>query len=201
MYHEAAVQEDEPHAGFSPLARRRRMSNSAPKEIALSEEERRLISLWAANCAERVLGLFETKAPPDTRPRMALEGVRAFALGGKRTGQLRSLVWAALAAAREVGDPAATAAARAAAVAAGTPYIHALATPHQSKHILGPAMYQVQARQLEMDDPSVGDEEIHWAIKHASPTVREVLRRFPVRSPGRSRLDAILYQLDTGLRH
>jgi hypothetical protein len=178
------------------------MSNPAPKEIALSEQERRLISLWAADCAERVLELFEAKAPADTRPRMALEGVRAFARGGKRTGQLRSLVWAALAAAREVGDPIAAAAARAAAVAAGTPYIHALATPHQSKHILGPAMYQAQARQLAVGgDPRVGDEEIRWAIKHASPTVRAVLRRFPARSPGRSRLDVLLYQLDTGLRH
>ncbi len=177
------------------------MTDSEAKEIALSEEERRLISAWAADCAERVLDLFEAKAPADSRPRMALEGVRAFARGGKRTAQLRSLVWAALAAAREGGDPVAASAARAAAVAAGTPYIHALATPHQSKHILGPAMYQAQARELEAGgDSSVGDEEIRWAIKHASQAVREVLRRFPARSPGRSRMDAILYQLDAGLR-
>jgi hypothetical protein len=38
--------------------------------------------------------LFESKAPSDTRPRKAIEGIRAFALGGKRTGQLRSLAWA-----------------------------------------------------------------------------------------------------------
>lgn len=89
--------------------------------MTLSEEDRRLVGLWAADCAERVLPLFEAKATSDTRPRKAIEGIRAFALGGKRTGQLRSLGRAAHAAAREVGDPVATAAARAAAYAAATP--------------------------------------------------------------------------------
>jgi hypothetical protein len=84
------------------------------------------------------------------------------------------------AAAREVGDPAATAAARAAGLAAATAYTHALATPHQPKHVLGPAVYQALARELAAgNDPSVGDEEIRWAIEHASPTVCEVVRRFP----------------------
>jgi hypothetical protein len=139
-----------------------------------------------------VLQLFEAKAPSDTRPRKAIEGIRAFALRGKRTEQLRSLAWAAHAAAREVGDPVATVAARAAAYAA--------ATPHQAKHALGPAIYQAQARELAAgDDPSVGEEEIRWAIEHASPAVRGVVRRMPVGSPGRSRLGALLHQLDAGL--
>jgi hypothetical protein len=37
-------------------------------------------------------------------------------------------------------------------------------------------------------------------IEHASPAVRQVVRRFPVRGAGRSRLDALYYQLDAGLR-
>ncbi len=169
--------------------------------MTLSEEDRRLVALWAADCAERVLPLFEAKAPSDTRPREATEGIRAFARGGKRTARLRSLAWAAHAAAREVGDPVATAAARAASLAAATAYVHALATAHQAKHVLGPAVYGALARELaSLDDPSVGEEEIRWAIEHASATVREVVRRMPVRSPGRSRLDALLYQLDAGLR-
>lgn len=169
--------------------------------MTLSEEDRRLVGLWAADCAERVLPLFEAKAPADTRPREAIEGIRAFAHGGKRTTRLRSLAWAAHAAAREVGDPVATAAARAASLAAATAYVHALATPHQAKHVLGPAVYGARARELEaVDDPGVGEEEIRWAIARASPTVREVVQRMPARSPGRSRLDALLYQLDAGLR-
>jgi Imm-5 like putative immunity protein len=169
--------------------------------MTLSEEDRRFVGLWAADCAERVLPLFEAKAPADARPREAIEGIRGFARGGKRTARLRSLAWAAHAAAREVGDPVATAAARAASLAAATAYVHALATPHQAKHVLGPAVYGARARELAaVDDPSVGEEEIRWAIERASPTVREVVQRMPARSPGRSRLDALLYQLDAGLR-
>lgn len=172
-----------------------------PDGITLSDQDRRLVAHWAADCAERVLALFEAKAPADTRPRDAIEGARAFALAGKRTAHLRRLAWAAFATASEVGDPVATAAARAAGLAAATPYTHALATPHQSKHVLGPAVYQAEARELAAgNDPSVGDEEIHWAIEHASPTVREVVRRFPARSPGRTRLATRFYQLDAGLR-
>jgi hypothetical protein len=172
-----------------------------PGWMTLSEEDRRLVGLWAADCAERAVPLFEAKAPSDTRPREAIEGIRAFARGGKRTARLRSLALAALAAAREVGDPVATAAARAAGYAAATAYMHALATTDQAKHALGPAVYGARAREFAAaDDPSVGDEEIRWAIEHASPAVREVVRRYPARGPGCSRLDALLYQLDAGLR-
>jgi hypothetical protein len=177
------------------------MTDPEPGGMTLSDEDRRLIARWAADCAERVLPLFEAKAPSDARPRKAIEGARTFALGGRRTAQLRSLALAALAAAREVGDPVATAAARAAGYAASSPYIHALATPDQAKHIHGPALYQAQARELAAgNDPGAGDEEIRWAIEHASPALREVVRRFPVGSPGRSRLAALRDQLDTGLR-
>jgi hypothetical protein len=169
--------------------------------MTLSDEDRRLVGLWAADCAERVLPLFEAKASSDTRPREAIEGIRVFARGGKRTARLRSLALAALAAAREVNDLAATAAARAAGLAAATAYMHALATLNNAKHALGPAVYGARARELAaVDDPGVGNEEIRWAIEHASPTVREVVQRMPARDPGRSRLDALYYQLDAGLR-
>ncbi|MFJ6486822.1 MULTISPECIES: putative immunity protein [unclassified Streptomyces] len=170
-------------------------------EIAISEEDRRQLGIWAADCVERALPLFEAKAPADTRPREAIEGIRAFVREGKRTAKLRSLAWAAHAAAREVDDPAATAAARAACHAAATPYIHPLATPHQSKHLLGPAVYEALARELAAGDAAGADEEISWAIEHAPPEVRALLRRMPARSPGRSRLDTLYYELDSALRH
>jgi hypothetical protein len=50
--------------------------------IALSDEDRRLLGGWAADCAERALTLFEGKAPSDARPREAIEGIRTFAQGG-----------------------------------------------------------------------------------------------------------------------
>jgi len=169
--------------------------------MKLSEGDRRQVGLWAADCAERVLPLFEAKAPSDTRPREAIEGIRAFARGANRTARLRSLAWAAYAAAREVGDPAAAAAARAAGLAAATAYTHALATPHQAKHALGPAVYGARARELAaIDDSGVGDEEIRWAVERASPAVREVVGRMPVRVSGGGRLNALYRRLDDGLR-
>ncbi len=169
--------------------------------MTLTLEDLRFVGLWAAECAERVLPLFEAKAPSDTRPREAIEGIRTFARGGKRTARLRSLALAAHAAARQVGVPAATAAARAAGIAAATAYTHPLATTDQAKHILGTPAYTARACELAADgDPAAADEEMRWAIEHASPRVCEVLRRFPARSDGRSRLDALYYQLDEGLR-
>lgn len=63
------------------------MMDPEPGGMTLSEEDRRLVGLWAADCAERVLPLFEAEAPSDARPRKAIEGTRAFALGGKASGQ------------------------------------------------------------------------------------------------------------------
>ncbi|MEV4920399.1 putative immunity protein [Streptomyces tirandamycinicus] len=169
-------------------------------EVLISDEDRRQLGVWAADCAERVLPLFEAKAPGDIRPREAIEGIRTFVREGKRTRVLRSLAWAAHAAARDVGDPAATVAARAACYAAATPYLHPLATPHQSKHILGPAVHGARASELAAGDDEAGDEEIRWAIEHAPTAVRELLRRMPARSPGRSRLDTLYHRLDEALR-
>ena len=177
------------------------MTDREPGPMKLSLDDRRLVGRWAAECAERVLPLFEVKAQTDARPREALEGICAFTSGGKRTARLRTLALAALVAAREVGDPAAAAAARAAGLAAATAYMHALATIDQAKHALGPPTYAARARELAAaGDPGVGDEEIEWAIEHASLAVREVVRRFPARGPGRSRLDTLFYELDAGLR-
>lgn len=169
--------------------------------MTVTDEDRRLIGLWAADCAERVLPLFAAKAPADTRPRDAIEGVRAFVRGEKRKGQLRALLSAAYAAAREVSDPTAEAAARAAGLAAASAYIHTEVTLDQAKHALGSAAYAALARTLAAaDDPEAGGDEIRRAIEHASPALREVLRRMPVRTAGRGRLDRLLYQLDAGLR-
>ena len=47
----------------------------------LSEADRRIVAVWAADCAERVLGLFEAEAPGDSRARDAIAQTRAFARG------------------------------------------------------------------------------------------------------------------------
>ena len=173
----------------------------ATKSITLSLESLRAIGSWAANCAERALSAYEAHADSDSRPRAAIEGIREFAGGEKRTARLRTLAFAALAAAREVGDPAAAAAARAACLAASSAYTHPLADVNQTKHIVGPAAYAALALELDhAGDPDIGEGEVRWAIEHAPPEVREVLHQMPARQPGKSRLDTLMYELDAGIR-
>ena len=169
--------------------------------FTLTLESLRGIGGWAADCAERALSVFETRADSDSRPRAAIEGIRGFASGGKRAARLRILAVQAHAAAREVGSPAAAAAARAAGAAAASAYTHPLADVHQTKHIVGPAAYAALALELDhAGDPSIGDREVRWAIEHAPAEVREVLLHMPARQIGKSRLDTLLYQLDAGIR-
>ncbi|EJL34513.1 hypothetical protein PMI01_01570 [Caulobacter sp. AP07] len=172
-----------------------------PGSPLLNTEDLRQIALWAADCAERVLPVFEAKAPDDTRAREAIAAIRAFAHSGTRTAYLRKVAWAAHAAAREVGDPAAAAAARAASAAAASAYTHPIATPHQVNHILGPAAYGAHATALgAADEAGVGEAEVRWAVEQAPPAVRNVVRRMPGRAPSRGRLGALFHQLDIGLR-
>jgi len=171
------------------------------KYFALSLESLRALGSWAADCAERALPVYEKQAEADSRPRAALEGIRVFAAGGKRTAQLRSLALAAMSAAREVNDPAAAAAARAAGLAASSAYTHPLADVQQTKHIVGPAAYAALALELNQGgDQAIGDHEVRWAIEHGTPQVREILGQMPAREMGRTRLDNLMYQIDVGIR-
>ena len=105
----------------------------------LTEADRRNVAVWAADCAERVLGLFEAEAPGDCRPRDAIARLRAFARGELGVGEARRR-FVAHAAAREVSAPTAVAAARAAGQAASI--------PHMGAHALGAAAYAAKARKI-----------------------------------------------------
>jgi len=171
------------------------------KYFTLSMESLRVIGGWAADCAERALSVYEKRAASEPRPRAAIEGIREFAAGGKRAARLRSLALSAFSAARQVGDPAAAAAARAAGLAASSAFTHPLVDVHQTKHIVGPAAYAALALELDHGgDPGIGEGEVRWAIEHAPSEVRAVLLQMPPRQTGKSRLDALLYALDAGIR-
>jgi hypothetical protein len=177
------------------------MTGHESRYFTLSLESLRAIGGWAADCAERALSVFEARTGADSRPHAAIEGIREFAGGGKRSTRLRSLAVQANAAAREIGDPAAAAAARAAGLAAASAYTHPLADIHQTKHIIGPAAYAALALELDHDgDPRVADGEVRWAIVHAPSEARAVLLQMPARQAGKSRLDTLLYELDAGIR-
>ena len=171
------------------------------KYFSLSLESLRALGGWAADCAERALSVYETQVDSDSRPRAAIEGIRVFAGGGKRTAQLRSLALAAFSAARDAGNPATAAAARAAGLAASSAYTHPLADVQQTKHIVGPAAYAALALELDHGgDPSIGNGEVRWAIEHIPFEVREILLQMSARQAGTSRLDRVLYELDKGVR-
>jgi hypothetical protein len=163
-----------------------------PGALTLSQDDRRVLATWAADCAERTLPLFEAQAPGDTRPRDAVDGVRAFARGDMRIGKVRSLSAQAHAAAREVGDPAATAAARAAGHAAGV--------AHMAAHARGVPAYAAMAAGLAApDDPAAARDEVRWALGHASPAVREVLRRLPPPPRSVGTLGSLIGDLHAGI--
>ncbi|MEU4396374.1 putative immunity protein [Kribbella sp. NPDC023855] len=167
----------------------------------ITMDDRRQLGLWAADCVERALPLFEAKVPHDTRPREALECVRSFGNGGERTKQIRTAAWAANSAARETSDPVAVLVARAALYVAGTAYIHSLESPHQVNHVFGPAVAAAQARELNAGgDTQAGDDEIRWAIEHAPPAVRGIVQRLPAGKFTGSRRGVLSRQLDEGLR-
>ena len=177
------------------------MMRRESKYFTLTLDSLRALGSWAADCAERALLVYEKHADSDSRPRAAIEGIRVFAGGGKRTAQLRYLALSAFSAAREADDPAATAAARAAGLAASSAYTHPLADVQQTKHIVGPAAYAALALELSQGgDHSIGDNEVIWAIEHVTPEVCAILLQMPAREIGRSRLENIMYEIDVSIR-
>jgi Imm-5 like putative immunity protein len=138
----------------------------------LSEAERRRVAAWAADCAERVLGLFEAAAPADDRPRAALARTRAFARGELNTAEEIRRRFVGGVPADEVKAPAAAAAARAAG--------QAVAICHMGAHALGAAASAVKAASLAAPGRrQVVDDEIRWQLDHMTAEVRAALRALP----------------------
>ncbi len=158
----------------------------APGRLTLTEDDRRLLAVWAADCAGRVLPCFESRAPDDPRPRDAIDGVRSFARGELGIGPVRALSAAAHAAARSVSDPAAVAAARAAGHAAGT--------AHMAAHARGvPAYATIAVRRSDGDGAAA--EEQGWQLAQAGDDVREALRKLPAPPAGGGELGALIRDL------
>jgi hypothetical protein len=169
----------------------------------LSEADRRIVAAWAADCAERVLGLFEAEAPGDSRPRDAIARARAFARGELEVAEEVRRRFARAGAAREVSRPEAVAAARAAGQAA--------AVPHMGAHALGAAACAAKAAGLAAPDPSEAvADEIRWQLEAVSAPARAALRQLPPVGENRSgplgpgllasgALGAIIRELQAGL--
>jgi hypothetical protein len=102
----------------------------------LTDSDHRLLALWAADCAEAALPLFEALVPGDTRPRDAIIATRAWADGALGMMDCRAAGGHAMGAARELSG-----AARWAAYSAG----QAACVAHVPEHDLGAASYAIRA--------------------------------------------------------
>jgi hypothetical protein len=135
----------------------------------LQDEDHHLLALWAADCAEHVLPLFEQIRPDDGRPRRAIELGRAWARSEVTWWEARAAGGHANAAARDLaGAP------RHAAYAAG----QAAAVGHVAAHELGAAAYAIRAVQAaapEGERDAAGRLEREWQRAQLPVEIRELV--------------------------
>jgi thymidine phosphorylase len=133
----------------------------------LTDADHHLLALWAATCAEHVLGVFEAARPDDPRPRRAIEHARAWARGELRMMETRAAGGQAMGAARDLrGAP------RHAAYAAG----QAAVVAHVAAHDLGAAAYAIKAaRAAASEDEKAGRRECQWQRDQLPEGIRELV--------------------------
>ena len=130
-----------------------------------SKEDQMLMAAWAADCAERVLPLFEKASPGDCRPRRAIEVCREWARTGVfRMADIRGASLAAHAAARDAEEGGAD---RFAARAVG----QAVATAHVPQHAYGAAWYALKA--VAAANPADVTLEREWQAARLPEGLRE----------------------------
>lgn len=135
----------------------------------LTDDDHRLLALWAASCAEHVLGLFETVRPDDPRPRQAIEHIRAWVRGDITMMVSRAAGGHAMGAARDLRG-----AARHAAYAAGQAGVVA----HVAAHELGAAAYAIKAVRAAAppgEADAAGRRECRWQRDQLPPAIRELV--------------------------
>jgi hypothetical protein len=135
----------------------------------LTDSDHRLLALWAASCAEHVLGFFESARPADPRPRQAIEQVRAWVRGEVTMTVSRTAAGHANGAARDLrGAP------RHAAYAAG----QAAAVAHVAAHELGAAAYAIKAARAaapQAESDSAARRECRWQRDQLPEAIRELV--------------------------
>ncbi|WP_409329799.1 putative immunity protein [Trujillonella humicola] len=136
---------------------------------SLTDTDHHLLALWAAECAEHVLGLFESARPDDDRPRAAIGAVRAWARGELGMMRARAAGGHAMGAARDLRG-----AARHAAYAAG----QAAVVAHVAAHELGAAAYAIKAVRTAAPagaDDAAGRAECRWQRSRLPEAIRDLV--------------------------
>ena len=134
-----------------------------------SKPDQKLLAIWAANCAERVLPFFERMYPEDNRPRKAIEVLRNWIKTGVfQMSEIRGASLAAHAAARNVKD---NSVACFAARAAG----QAVATAHVPQHAYGSSYYSLKATIAAnpVNSEVKALQEYNWQSKHLPKRLRQ----------------------------
>ena len=135
----------------------------------LQDSDHHLLAVWAADCAQHVLHLFEEMQPNDDRPRRAIELARAWTRGEITMSQSRAAGGHAMAAARELSGVA-----RYAAYAAG----QAAAVAHVAAHELGAAAYAIKAVRAAApkgESESAGRRECQWQREQLPEAIRDLV--------------------------
>ncbi len=135
----------------------------------LGDADHRRLAVWAAHCAEHVLGHFERARPGDDRPRRAIELGRAWARGEITMTVARTAAGHANGAARDLRG-----AARHAAYAAG----QAAAVAHVAAHELGAAAYAIKAARAAAPEGAgelAGRLECRWQRAQLPEAIRELV--------------------------
>ena len=136
---------------------------------SLTDDDHKLLAIWAADCAQHVLHHFELARPDDNRPRHAIELGRAWARGEIPWAEARTAAGHANGAARDLSG-----AARHAAYAAG----QAAAVGHVAAHELGAAAYAiraVQAAAAEDEREAAGRAECRWQRAQLPAEIRDLV--------------------------
>ena len=136
----------------------------------LSDADHQLLALWAAQCAEHVLHLFEAEESSDTRPRNAINAARAWARGEKTMMDARARGGHAMGAARPLRGAARFAACQAACVA------------HVPEHDLGAAAYAIKAVHVaNRSNINAGRLERDWQRDQLHEQIRALVLEDQVR--------------------
>ncbi|WP_081752852.1 putative immunity protein [Kallotenue papyrolyticum] len=146
-------------------------------------EDQRALATWAADCAARVLPIFENAYPNDERPRKAIEACQTWVRTGIfKMAEIRTASLAAHAAARDAkakGNEAACFAARAAGQAVGT--------AHVAQHAYGAALYALKA--IAASNPVQTEvrlqEERNWQSQHLPGNLEDVMERIIIQKKGK----------------
>ncbi len=159
-----------PVGGIPEDVKQRYMGTHQEFWLFFNRNDHKALALWAAECARRVLPLFEDKYPQDTRPRDAIKTLQEWIHTGKFSMSIiRAASLGAHAAAKEVqaNDKAASLAAHAAGQAVGT--------AHVVTHAFGSALYAIKVvANTHLSDPKTAiAQERDWQNSRIPENLRE----------------------------